>query len=222
VDVIQMAEQVAPLSQPNPIQPDASAEGISAEEYMTRYAHDFYEWVKGELVKMSPVSEKHDALTGYLYKLLDAYLSLNPIGQIRQDPFVMRLDVTESRREPDLQVILDTNPGDLTETAMVGPADICIEVVSEESVARDHGEKFAEYEKAGVREYWIVDPLRDTCRFNRLNEAGVYIPVGPGQDGIYETPLLPGLKLDVAILWQEQLPDYFEIGRAVQEMVGQG
>lgn len=68
--------------------------------------------------------------------------------------------------------------------AIIGPADICIEVVSEERIARDHGEKFAEYEKAGVREYWIVDPLRDTCRFNRLNEAGVYIPVGPGQDGV--------------------------------------
>jgi len=45
--------------------------------------------------------------------------------------------------------------------------------------------------------------------------------VGPGQDSLYETPLLPGFKLDVAILWREQLPDYFEIGRAVQEMVGQ-
>jgi Uma2 family endonuclease len=217
-----MAEQVAPASQPNLKQPDASAETISADEYMAQYAHDFYEWVKGELIKISPVSEKHDALTRYFTLLLEAYFSLNPIGKLRQEPFVMRLDATESRREPDLQVILNTNPGNLTKTAMVGPADICIEVVSEESVARDHGEKFAEYEKAGVREYWIVDPLRDTCRFNRLNEAGVYIPVGPGQDGLYETPLLPGLKLDVAILWREQLPDYFEIGRAVQEMVEQG
>jgi hypothetical protein len=51
--------------------------------------------------------------------------------------------------------------------------------------------------------------------------AWQYIPVGPGQDSLYETPLLPGFKLDVAILWREQLPDYFEIGRAVQEMVGQ-
>ncbi|MEJ2150762.1 MAG: hypothetical protein P8Z40_14980 [Chloroflexota bacterium] len=51
--------------------------------------------------------------------------------------------------------------------------------------------------------------------------AWQYIPVGPGQDSLYETPLLPGFKLDVGILWREQLPDYFEIGRAVQEMVGQ-
>jgi Uma2 family endonuclease len=216
-----MAEPVAGASQPNLIQSDTSTETISADEYMARYAHDFYEWVKGELQKLPPISMKHDALTGYFSRLLQAYLSLNVIGQIRHAPFVMRLDATDSRREPDLQVILDSNPGDLSDTAMIGPAGICIEVVSEESVARDHGEKFAEYEKAGVQEYWIVDPLRDTCRFNRLNEAGVYIPVQVEQDGSYETPLLPGFRLNVAILWREQLPDYFEIGHTVQEMVGQ-
>jgi Uma2 family endonuclease len=70
-----MAEQVAPASLPNLIQSSASTEGISADEYMARYAHDFYEWANGELVKMPPVSKKHDVLTGYFYKLLEAYLS---------------------------------------------------------------------------------------------------------------------------------------------------
>jgi Uma2 family endonuclease len=168
---------------------------------------------------MTPVSYQHDQITDYLRDLFKAYFSLKPVGKVVAAPFVMRLDATESRREPDLQVILDTNPGDLTDTAMIGPADLCIEVVSEESVARDHGEKFAEYEKAGVREYWIVDPLREACRFNRLNEAGVYIPVQVGPDSLYETPLLPGFRLDVATLWREKLPDYFEIGQAVQALL---
>jgi Uma2 family endonuclease len=144
---------------------------------------------------------------------------LNPIGQVIQASFVIQLDATNSRREPDLQIILNTNPGELTDTAMIGPADLCIEVVSEESVARDHGEKFAEYEKAGIQEYWIVDPIREVCRFNQLNEAGVYVPVQMGQNGIYETPLLPELQLDVGTLWQEKLPGYFEIGQAVQKML---
>jgi Uma2 family endonuclease len=211
-----MAEQIAMTSQP--IQPDAGAETISTDEYMARYAHDHFEWVKGAVVPMAAVSYQHTQITAYLCSLLKAYFALRSVGQVAAAPYVMQLDSTESRRAPDMQVILDTNPGILTDTAMIGPADICIEVVSEESVARDHGEKFAEYEKAGVREYWIVDPLRDTCRFNRLNEAGVYIPVGPGQDGIYETPLLAGLMLDTTILWRRELPNYFEIGQAVLDM----
>jgi len=36
-----------------------------------------------------------------------------------------------------------------------GPADLAIEIVSEESRLRDRGEKFAEYEVGGVKEYWI-------------------------------------------------------------------
>jgi hypothetical protein len=43
-----------------------------------------------------------------------------------------------------------------------------------------------------------------------------------GESGVYETPLLPGLRLDVAVLWQDKLPGYYAIGQAVREMLGQG
>lgn len=60
------------------------------------------------------------------------------------DPFVMRLDAISMRRQPDLQVIFNTNPGTLTNTDMDGPADICIEVVSPGSGSTDYGDKLAE------------------------------------------------------------------------------
>ncbi|MGF1507841.1 MAG: Uma2 family endonuclease [Anaerolineae bacterium] len=141
-----MAEQAAAENKISRSKPPAESQAISAEEYMATYAHDFHEWVNGEVIKMSPVSLKHDRLADYLRNLLTAYLALNPIGQVVAAPFVMRIDITNSRREPDLQVILNSNPGELTDIAMVGAADICIEVVSAESVVRDYGHKFAEYE----------------------------------------------------------------------------
>ena len=122
------------------------AAGVSAEEYMAQYAEHHHEWVKGAVIRMSPVSELHDRLTAYFRQLLDAYFVMNKIGRARSAPFVMRLE--ESYREPDLQVILNTNPGQLTDTAMIGPADMCIEVVSPESAPRDYGDKLIEYEKA--------------------------------------------------------------------------
>ncbi|MBN1312877.1 MAG: Uma2 family endonuclease [Anaerolineae bacterium] len=192
---------------------------INADDYMEQYAHDGYEWVKGEVIKMVPVSLQHNRIVGYLRDLLNAYLSLNPIGQVADHPFVMRLDATQSRREPDLQVILKDNPGQLTNTAMIGPADICIEVVSPESVARDHGEKFAEYEKAGVKEYWIIDPGRKVCRFNRLNDERVYAAILTDVDDNYQTPLLPDLRLHVPTLWQDNLPDIVAVVKMVQDML---
>jgi Uma2 family endonuclease len=221
-----MAQEVQPPPTIPPALPEQQATSgetgsgwVSADEYMERYAHDFHEWVKGAVIQMSPVSRQHEGLTGYLYMLFQAYFALKPVGDVMREPFVMRLDATESRREPDLQVILKTNLGQLTDTAMIGPADICIEVVSPESVARDYGEKFAEYEKAGVQEYWIIDPIRKAARFNRLNEQKLYNECLLDSDSNYQTPLLPGLKLHVPTLWQEKLPDYFEVGQMVKDML---
>jgi Uma2 family endonuclease len=192
--------------------------GASEELYLAYYAEHFCEYVGGNIIKMSPVSARHDALVAYFRQLFDAYFELNPVGQVHFQPFVMRLEGTKSFREPDIQIILNENPGELTDTAMIGPADLCIEIVSPESVMCDYGEKFLEYEKAGVREYWIIDPIRERCQFNRLNENGVYAAILPDETGIIDTPLLPRLAFSVPTLWQEELPGIFTVVQAVRAM----
>lgn len=100
---------------------------VSAEGYMDKYAAEFHEWVKGVL--------------HYLIMLLEACFELNPIGRVLSQPFVMEIEAADSKREPDLQVILNSNPGTLTPTKMEGPTDLC----------------------AGVQDYWIIDPNRTSC-----------------------------------------------------------
>jgi Uma2 family endonuclease len=195
------------------------ATGISFEDYLDRYAANFCEWIDGVVIRMSPVHDYHDKLSLYLAVLLEAYFEIKPIGRVRHDPFVMKLSAINVSREPDLQVILNTNPGNLTPTYMDGPADICIEIVSPESVTRDHGEKFDEYEKGGVPEYWIIDAIHKETRFYRLNEEGVYVRQAEDADGNYRTPNLPGLTLHVPTLWQENLPGPIAVGQAVQNML---
>jgi Uma2 family endonuclease len=193
---------------------------VSEDVYLTYFAEHFYEYVGGSIIKMSPVSARHNAILAYFLHLFNVYFELNPVGQVRFQPFVMRLEGTKSFREPDIQIILNKNPGELTDTAMIGPADLCIEIVSPESVMRDYGEKFLEYEKAGVREYWIIDPIRERCQFNRLNENGVYAAILPDEAGIIDTPLLPRLAFSVPTLWQEELPGIFAVVQAVRAMFG--
>lgn len=195
------------------------ATGLSADDYMAQYADSFHEWAEGVVIKMSPQSLPHMLIIQYLLQWLNAYFALNPVGCTLIAPFVMRLDALGRIREPDLQVVLDTNPSELTHTALVGPADICIEVVSPESATRDYGDKLVEYEQGGVREYWIIDPLRQRCDFNRRTDAGVYAVMQPDADGHYRTPLLPGLALHVPTLWQEKLPDLAQIMASVQAML---
>lgn len=189
---------------------------VTLEEYMDRYAADFYEWVDGELIPMSPISLPHDQFQDHLRDWLKIYLRLNPIGRVVGSPFVM--SVNDRRREPDLQVILKTNSGQLTNTEMIGAADICVEIVSPESVERDYVDKLREYERAGVREYWLFDLGRKESQFWRLNEQATYTHIHPDADGFYTTPLLPRFKLPVATLWAEEQPDPAAITEMVRAM----
>jgi Uma2 family endonuclease len=200
---------------------EIAATDVSFEDYLARYAHDFYEWDNGLVVKMSPIHEDHDALTYYLHTLFSAYFELRPIGVVRQEPFVMVLRQQHYSPEPDLQIILNTNPHELKPTMMDGPADICIEVISPESTGRDRGRKFEAYEAAGVPEYWLFDPIRTESLFYRLNAEGRYVSQPPDSDGYYRTPLLPGLALHAATLGQEKLPGPIAVGQAVKAMLEQ-
>jgi Uma2 family endonuclease len=192
---------------------------VSEAEYMELYAENFCEWVDGVVIKMSPVSLKHDQLIDYLRDLLKAYFALKPIGQIIGAPFVMRIKEPKSRREPDLQVILKGNPGTLHKTYMDGAADICIEVISRGTEATDYGDKFKEYEAGGVGEYWIIDPIREECHFYRLNVQKLYKSQAVNAEGYYSSPLLPQFKLYVPTLWQEELPTILEVVEAVKAMI---
>jgi Uma2 family endonuclease len=185
--------------------------------YMEQYAETHHEWVKGVVIKMSPVKLIHDRLVSYLRKLLEAYFSVKPIGTVVGDPFVMRL--ADSNRQPDIQVILGDNRANLKDTYMDGAANICIEVVSPGSVRIDYGEKLEEYENGGVTEYWLLDPLRQVCIFHRMTEEKLYRHVSL-ENNSYTTPLLPKFSLHVPTLWQDDLPDYGQVWEMVRAMFG--
>jgi Uma2 family endonuclease len=196
---------------------------VPEDVFMRDYAEDFCEWIDGTVIKMSPVHDKQDLIVQYLIILFNAYFELKPIGTLRHEPFVMRYEFEEDgekkrrNREPDIQIILDENRENLKETYMDGAADIVIEVVSPESAARDYGEKFYEYERASVPEYWIIDPLKKECRFYRLTAKKVYVP--QEFDDVYTVAQLPGLQFNVSILWQANLPGPGATFKAVQAML---
>lgn len=193
---------------------------ITLADYLAHYAADHYEWVEGSIIKLSPVHLKHDTVVAYLRILLQAYFEIKPIGQVVSQPFVLRLpEFPNRRREPDLQVILNNNPNELKDTYMDGAPDICIEVVSPESTARDYGDKFSEYETGKIPEYWIIDPIREETHFYQLNTSNRYQSQQISEAGHYISPKLPQLSLPVNVLWQHKLPGPGAIVKQVQDML---
>lgn len=119
----------------------------------------------------------------------------------------MRLPAPLHRaREPDLLFVAREHVDRLTETHLDAAADLVVEIVSPESAARDRGEKLAEHEAAGVREYGLIDPELLVAEVYRLGSGGRYQAVFASTAGVIESPLLAGLRIDVGWLWRETLP----------------
>jgi len=180
-------------------EPIVKSTTMSFEEFLKLEGH--YEYVNGEPVEMSPVSDEHNLLTSFLIRLLGAFADATERGQVYHEPFAMKCGPGPSWRSPDVVFVLSERADRVRPTHLDGPADLVIEVISNDSRARDRGEKFYEYEQAGVREYWIVDPERKRAEFNVLSPEGFYDPAPVGQDGVYRSSVIEGLWIRVDWLW---------------------
>ena len=91
-------------------------------------------------------------------------------------------------------------------------------MVSDDSVHRDRIDKLDEYERAGVREYWVIDnrPGQQRAWFYQLGSPRIVEHIIVGVDDIYRSAVLPGFWLRQAWLWEES-PDVL---RAVAELIG--
>ena len=87
-----------------------------------------------------------------------------------------------------------------------GAPDLALEIVAPDSLDRDTVVKRDVYERAGVREYWIVNLLDSRCTFLRLHEKK-YRDVTPASRAVFRSEAVPGFWLDPAWLFAEELPD---------------
>lgn len=161
------------------------------------------EWVDGKVVLMSSVNVDHDECNTWLVTLLRMFVEEYELGAVYSNIFV-RLAAQRRRRVPDLLFISTERLHLLKPTYLDGAPDLIIEIVSPDSQSRDRREKFQEYEKAGVREYWITDPLSRTVEVYRL-EKKKFVLIEEN-DGVVTSFVLPKFKLKTSMLWQKPLP----------------
>jgi len=184
---------------------------LSYEEFLRQYDEDTRaEWVDGEVVLLTPASDRHQDLSDFLTAALRTYVEVKKLGIVRSAPFQMKLGPTLPGREPDLLFVAKKHRSRFKENYLDGPADLVIEIVSPESRLRDRGEKLAEYEAAGVREYWLLDPEEKRADFYVLGDDGRYDRRRP-QRGRYLSEVLAGFELNVAWLWAEPLPPVLNV-----------
>jgi len=157
-----------------------------------------FEWVDGKVVSYMSVSPLHQKLVIFLSSLLKLFADLFGLGEVYAGPAQLKLP-NGSGREPDVFFLAKGRASQEQANRVDGPADLVIEVISDDSVTIDREDKFYEYEASGVLEYWILDPRPNRRRayFYQLNERGQYQQSPVSDEGIYHSRVLPGFWLKV-------------------------
>jgi Uma2 family endonuclease len=171
------------------------------------------EWVDGEVLMMSPANLEHCDLEAWLLSLLRMLVEQHDLGIVLSEAQV-RLSKQRSLRVPDIWFLSNQRRALLRATHLDGPPDLIVEIVSPDSEARDWREKYIEYQAAGVREYWVIDPMSQHVEAYALPEGSPGEEPAPGsqyvrleeRDGFITSAVLPMLRLRTAWLWPETRP----------------
>ena len=117
------------------------------------------ELIDGRIYYMTPPKTKHQRILSYLHFEIVSYIRAHKgTCEVFPAPFAVFLFADDKKYlEPDLSVICDKEKID--ERGCNGAPDWVIEIVSLGSRSMDYYTKLSLYRSAGVREYWIVDPM---------------------------------------------------------------
>jgi Uma2 family endonuclease len=140
------------------------------DEYLALDTNRLVELVDG-VIEVHPMpAPLHQMIVAYLYETLKAFVKAHGLGHVFFSPLPVRLGLGRYR-EPDVVFL---QPARLTDLKSYPEgADLVMEVVSEGAANRDRDlqKKPAEYAAAGIAEYWIVDPEKETITILALDGA---------------------------------------------------
>lgn len=117
------------------------------------------ELIDGQIYYQAAPSRIHQKILSEVHTVINNYIkSKDGSCEVYPAPFAVKLK--EDRKtivEPDISVICDR--GKLTDMGCTGAPDWIVEIVSPSNSSHDYIRKLNLYADAGVREYWIVNPV---------------------------------------------------------------
>lgn len=177
-------------------------------EYLTWPADTRYELIDGVAYLMSPAPLRvHQEIVGEIYFQVRAALEGKPCRAYIA-PFDVRLpkggeadERVDTVVQPDMLVVCDESK--LDDRGMRGAPDWVVEVLSAATAVHDQTVKLAAYERAGVREVWLVHPTDAAVTVYRLRDRAYERPSIHEMKGVLAVDVVPGVRVD----WGRVLPE---------------
>ncbi len=184
---------------------------MTAEEFrQADFDGGNYQLIDGVVIMSPSPFPLHLRVAGEIFRQLANFTDAHPVGAALTEG-----DVHLGRGpiggdlvyKPDVVFFAaDRLPG--MEKGLTGPPDLVVEVISPGSRLLDSRTKKDDYERLGVREYWLIDPERELLTFYRLQEGG-FVEVNPEGES-FPSRAVPGFTLDLAAVrkafkpWQSE------------------
>lgn len=150
------------------------------DDYLTWDDNERWELIDGIAYNMSPApSRRHQEISQNLSRKIGNYLEGKPC-KVYAAPFDVRLPLEQHEQpgsssnvvQPDIVVVCDSSK--LDDRGCLGAPDLVIEILSPSTAKIDMVLKLNLYEKAGVKEYWLVHPTDHTVTVFKLGDDGIF------------------------------------------------
>ena len=147
------------------------AQGIRSPEQVSMTLAEFlendidgYEYIKGELVPISPATRVHSKISVNVIRYLDRHVRENQLGEVHVEA---TFQVGERALKPDVAFVSTSGLDGDENTGFPIPPDLAIEVVSPTDVQWRVADKAFAYLDAGTRLVWVLNPRSKTVTVYR-------------------------------------------------------
>lgn len=166
------------------------------------------EIIDGEPVMMAPPTTAHQLISGEIFRQLGNYLEGKKCLAIPA-PFAVRLfekdedspEDVDTMVEPDISIVCDREK--LDKHGCKGAPDMVVEILSPSTQRHDRLVKLGLYQRAGVREYWIVSPEEQTVQVFLQRDGSLQLHEVYDRTGVAKVNVLEGCFIELEKVFSE-------------------
>ena len=129
-----------------------------------------YEIIAGVLYTTPAPGAGHQSVSARLVTFLVTHVEFAGLGRVFAAPVDVEL-TPDTVVQPDIVVVLSASLDRITPSRIIGAPDLVVEILSPGTAGYDRREKQDAYARAGVGEYWIVDPGAQTVELLTLDQG---------------------------------------------------
>lgn len=186
----------------------AKQERFTFADVLTWDEGEHIEIINGEAFMMATPSSRHQEVSGELFRQLANFLEGKQC-KVYPAPFGVRLfeqagdrpEDVDTMVEPDISVVCDRSKID--RHGCKGAPDLIIEILSPSTRRHDRLVKLNLYQRAEVREYWIVDPDNESVQVFTLDGGALKIREDYGREDVAKVNVLDGCFIELSKVFSE-------------------